>query len=575
MTFEGLFIGASGLFAGKKSMDVIGHNIANSTQDGYTRQRARYAPQAPVDLGTTGILGMGVEVTTIEQISDAFVEQRLRDANANESYTEEIMNSLRQMESLFNELTDNDLSSIMGEFWNSLEDLADRPADESSRVSFIQQAEATTQLLQEMTTRLASARVSVDNKVTGQVVEDVNSLLNEIAQLNSDIVSLETAGLTGDHANDLRDERNRKVKELSGYIDLTVYEQPNSSYEIVSNGQNLVTFDQANQLTTVLQNNGDKIYHDIRLVSNGVTISVTNGRLAGMVESRDQIIGAYEDDIHELAGNLIYQMNIIHSQGVGLKALDSVTSKNVVNDATLALNDSNLSLGFTPVSGTYQINNGSFNVEVVNNITGEVVATNIAVDLDGFGADTTLTSLTADIDAVANINANIDPQGHLVINADSSEYSFRFSDDNTNVLAFLGVNVLFEGYNASTMAVNSDILNDFELIAVGKSSLPSDNTNILDMLALRETKVMSSGSQTFDEYYQGVVGGLGVETKKAMTSHTAAEALMSNVQNEREEISGVSLDEEMSELIRFQRAYQASARYISTVNFMLDVLISM
>jgi flagellar hook-associated protein 1 FlgK len=139
----------------------------------------------------------------------------------------------------------------------------------------------------------------------------------------------------------------------------------------------------------------------------------------------------------------------------------------------------------------------------------------------------------------------------------------------------MGVNTFWTGHSAATMDVNPAILADQRLLAAGKTTAAGDTDNLLELIALREAAVADGGTKTFDEFYRSVVGRLGTEAQRVNDRQALHNDLSLRLENERQAVSGVSLDEEMTRMIQFQRAYQAAARVITVSDAMLDTLINL
>jgi flagellar hook-associated protein 1 FlgK len=131
------------------------------------------------------------------------------------------------------------------------------------------------------------------------------------------------------------------------------------------------------------------------------------------------------------------------------------------------------------------------------------------------------------------------------------------------------------GHDAATIDVSPAILADERLVATGKTTAPGDTDNLLDLIALRDLQVADGGTKTFEDHYQTIIGRLGSESRRVSDRMLVRNDLVAQLENERQQISGVSLDEEMTRMIQFQRAYQASARVITVSNDMLETLINM
>jgi flagellar hook-associated protein 1 FlgK len=300
---------------------------------------------------------------------------------------------------------------------------------------------------------------------------------------------------------------------------------------------------------------------------NNGTMKVTGGQLGGLVAVRQQI-GDTIDNVDSLASNLIFELNKIHASGQGLAGFSSVTSSASVKDPAVALNDPASGLKFTP-------KNGSFVLHIKQKTSGLETSTLIPVDLDGLnGNDTTLNSLAASIDAATGVSATINA-GKLVVTADSSDIEVSFSQDSSGALAALGVNNFFTGSDARDIAVNQTLKDQPTLLAAARNGNTGDNQTALAIAALESTKLSSLKGASLKENYQGMVNGVGVAAATAKTNAEATTAVQQTLENQRESLSGVSLDEEAVNMMRQQRAFQAASRVISAVDEMLKTIIQM
>ena len=267
--------------------------------------------------------------------------------------------------------------------------------------------------------------------------------------------------------------------------------------------------------------------------------------------------------------------------------------------------------GFTSVTGSYTATNASGQMGTVNSgldfydkiadgsfklwlyaPDGTVVSeTNIVIDAD----TTTMADLSTTIGSLGEFNSSI-VDGALNIEIDQSSYAgytFAFSDDSSNILAALGINTFFTSSNARNMGINDNILLDKNNIAAGKVSstgefFSGDNTNSLDMSNLQYTNVTvkqwsysrsEGGSSldvtnvTLDEYLHQMVGSIGIESQSIQREKDYNNAIQEQMSITRDNISAVSLDEEMADLIRYQHAYMAAAKLITTAQEMLDEIL--
>jgi flagellar hook-associated protein 1 FlgK len=303
------------------------------------------------------------------------------------------------------------------------------------------------------------------------------------------------------------------------------------------------------------------------------------------LDTRDEIVGKYQLDLDALTKEFIWSVNQQHSQGVGLEGFSSVTGSNAVSDNMKELGTIDSGLDYHD-----KVSNGSFRLWVYD-ANGNVVgsgATPITIDADTGG--TTLTSLSNDIGAINHINTSI-TNGKLTITADSG-YTFAFSDDTSNVLAALGINTFFTGSNASSIGVNNVIgsnKNNIAAAQVGSDGAiaSGNNANALAVTDLQNTSLNisqwtcdringdteGSTTSTIEDYYHSMVGSIGIASASVSRDKTFSDTMVNEISNIRDSISGVSLDEELTNLIKYQHAYAAATKLISTSDEMLSTLL--
>ena len=562
-----------GLIVQQNGLNVTGHNIANANTPGFSRQRAELVPARP-DYYPFGAVGRGVEIQNIVRIVDNFLLTQMRDAFSRANGDDVLASIYDRLEVVFNELSENDLSTSANKFFDSLHDLSVNVEGEATRGLVLQQALSLRDQVNVTYTTLRDFYLQLNNDIETQV-DRANELLDEIADLNVQISTSEGGGNLS--ANDLRDTRDQKLAKLSEIMNITVIEQPSGAVNVTTRGMPMVMYSHAFHLTTTQASGAGLPSLEVRFVDDNSLLMATEGTLPATIQGRDQILSGFMDDLDRWTSEFMFEFNRVHSQGVGSVPLTTVTSDNAVVDPNVALDQ--IDMGFTPWPGTFQITNGSITVAVVSSVSGEVHEYNIPVDLDGVApADTTLNSLVAAINATVpagTIQASVDAAGRMRVDSlDPNNFGFYFSEDTSGLLATLGIGNFWTGHDAASIDVNPALLADERLLATGKSTAPGDNTNLLDLIALRDAKVASGGSKTFEENYRSIIGRMAVESNRTSSRLAVRSDLVMRLENERESVSGVSLDEEMTKMIQFQRAYQAAARVISVSDIMLDTLIN-
>jgi flagellar hook-associated protein 1 FlgK len=556
--YSAFSIGRTALVANQAALEVIGNNIANASTPNYSRQVPIMVPGPSLNTGMH--LGTGVRLESIRRVYDSAVESRLRDAISNGQSTQIQQQMLDRIEALYSETTDTDLSTALTTFFNSFSELANDPQNLGVRTIVVENCRQLADLIKSMRDGLDTLRKEADYSVRVTAAE-INRLSREIADLNVQVLSAEE-GQVGSAPN-LRDQRDAKIRELAELIQVRAVELDNGQTNIIVGNQVLVDGRYYRELTTKIIEDRNLGVYEVRFADNDELVALTGGALQGHVASRDSWAGEQVDSLDQLAQALIFEANLLHAEGIGLIEQRVVRSENFVLDAAAVLNSVDAGLFNKP-------RHGSFLIHVTNAVSGMTETSVVTVDLDGLGADDSLSSLAAKLDALDNVTSYVDATGHLVIEGSTSEIRLSFTEDSSQVLACLGVNSLFTGYDSVTIGMSSAVQADPRLLAAGLTSQAGDNGNALRLAGLADTPLASLGNTSLLDYHNQAATRLAVNTAAARSSNEAVQAFLSTMNDEREAISGVSLDEEAVSLIRYQKAYTAAARYMSTLSELLD-----
>jgi flagellar hook-associated protein 1 FlgK len=575
-----LSIAKDALAAQQYGIDVTGHNIANVNTPGYSRQSPVFEAKQPEPYSGV-LLGRGVDTTEVLRASDQVIESRLMQEKSNMFSFKEMENYMQVFEGLFNENSESSLSSLIGDFWNLWHDLANNPSGTPERVALYEHSVLLSQQFNDLDGELSQLNRDLTNALGGGI-EKINEITADIARLNNEIAGLEIDGI----ANDLRDQRNTLASELAEYIDMKIFEQSNGSYTIVS-AKGCVLVNQ-NESYDLEMNGAAVEWHGSGSTTVDITNHIANGKLGGWLDMRDEIVAKYQGDLNALAEEFIWGINQQHSQGAGLDALSALTGTYGASDPGAAVTSAASGLDFYD-----RIVSGTFEVWIYDD--GGALVNGGATTVNVNAGATTLNQIAADITALdpgGNITASVNADGHLEITT-ANGYTFAFSDDTSNVLAALGINTFFEGATAGGMGVNDVIGLNKDYIAAAQidasgNYASGDNTNALVMTDLqfasrsiglwtcdrREGNTEGTTTATIEDYYHAMVGSIGIKAASISSSRAFNEVMVNELTTMRESISGVSLDEEMTELIRFQNAFAAAAKLITVADEMLDTLIS-
>lgn len=573
-----LQIGRSALTASQVAIQVTGNNYANATTPGYSRQTISFAPTRDVRAGDY-FLGRGVQVQGIRRQIDSAIQARLWSGISEQSSANIDLQLLSQLESTLNELTENDLSSEFSRFFDAWSQLANSPNQQGTRALVINQGRTLASSMRALRSDLTAIRSQIDRQL-GSTVSEANNLLNRVADINTAIVQAE-AGTSV--SNTLRDQRDQLVSELSALVDVTTVEQANGVLDVLVGSIPVVLAGQNRGIELRTTTTGTDVNVSVNLKQDGTELNITSGSVGGLLRQRGQSVEASIEQLDTVAGQLIHEVNRVHSGGYSGAPLTGVLGERAIDpsDQSLALNDpNNLSLANLPFAPT----NGGFLITVRNQSTGATETVRIDIDLDGldsagnpgFADDTSLADIVSQLNGVANVTASVGADGKLRIDADSG-FSFEFSEDSSGALAVLGVNTYFTGSSASDIDVRQSLVDNPELLVAGslKGQDRTDNGTALAIVGLRDQANAALGGRSITQSWIDAAQQVGSNAAAAINRAEATTLVRENLEAQRAAVSGVSLDEESINLLAFQQQYQGAARFISAVNDLTQELLAL
>lgn len=601
---SGLFstfnIAKRGMNVQQRSIDVTSHNISNSNTSGYSRQRAKIETSRPQSMsGNVGQVGTGAQVAAIERVRDSFLDYQVRGETSTLGKYDVRSNFLYEVETIFNEPSETGISSLMGKFFDSFQELSKQPSSSNARTVVAQQSAALADALNHTYTQLEKLQTNAQDLIRSGVTE-ANSLLEQVDRLNQEIISVKVAGNT---PNDLLDKRDSLLDELSYKFNFVVDKRefegidirpedvgsmkapniitssPNteaarfsyiSSVEVDGNdpsgNTHIITYykngnmqsdenkqtmrvsgltkDQLKEIkdTRIIWANskGQATKGDGHAIGNGELVQASEvmifnpkgGEISGVV-SVQKDIQDYMDQLNKLAKTVAFSVNAVHS---GMEAPlnnggepDRDSTPFFVNKSVVRYNDKNILINLDDtLYGEEEITakNISMNKEILEDVMKIKTRTNdnkfaYASDNDMDGDSDGARAL-----AIAQLRDSI----------------LRVQDINETVIS----------------------RKDMFEFSKGGSSLQDNGMQIVN----------SSSGMKMDSYFKDTIDRLGVQAQEASRMVINQEELLFSLDESRTAISGVSLDEEMANLVQFQHAYNASAKIISTIDELLDVVIN-
>ncbi len=546
-------IGLKALGTQQLSMNVASHNIANANTPGYNRQRAVTETTEPLYLGPQGHMGTGVTVSTIERLYDSFTTNQIN--LQIQSYGSAVAKHpvLRSAELVFNETAGDGLGQALSAFFNAWESLAGHPESSVQREAVLQSGHQLASAFQRTHDQLSTVQVEAERAIT-DTVTTINNLTAEIAFLNGEIKGSEGGGAS---ANDFRDRRDLLVEKLSENIGINTFESGDGGVTILlAGGMALLESSTYNSLAAagpIVQLIGGQ-----GNVSD-ITGRLSAGRLGGLVDARNDHVQSYMDSVNDLAARVAVTVNGLHHDGYGLdgttnnlffQQLPLATGPAAVNTGGAAIGPGVVSDPPALTADDYEIRftaPGSY--DVVNTTTGATLTTGAAYTSGG--AITDMPGLTV----VVTDGASPPAVGDV----------FTVGIERDHLAAGL---VLSSAIAASPNAVAAAGEDPLSVSGAG------DNRAALAVAGLGNSQIMSRNTATFSEFYSTVLATAGYDVRNAESDEALFEFSLQELNSLRDSVSGVSIDEESLNLVKFQNAYAAAARLINTSVEMLDILMS-
>ncbi len=562
--FSSIQQSANALTVAQLGLNVTGNNIANANTPGYIRQELVQSTAAGFRYGDV-ILGYGVRANGVVQKIDEFMTERLRQTGSNLAASEALGDIYKQIETAFAELGDNDLSTQLSNFSNSIQDMLNQPGNDSLRRLVIERGNSLTGQVRS----LKSTMTDLSNKLNSEIqnsATEINRLTERLATLNQRIVQMEGGRTSGSDAVGLRDERLQVLSDLAQVVDIRAVEQPSGSVTVYVGGEYLVADGLKRDVAFALRKDGDRVVPEVHLADTDSPLQISAGRLKGLYDARDGAASKAIGDLDEFARNLIEQFNRIHTQGQGLDGYASLVSNNATDDTTAPLDLAGLDT---------KIENGSFELRVHDLESGMDRTTVVRIALTGGANDTTLEDVRDQISAISGMTASITPEGGLKIQSSNPKLQFSFGNDTSGFLTAIGMNTFFSGNSADTIKVNDAIAKNPRLLAASLSGIGGGTENAVKLAQAFDEPLAKLGNQSLKQNYENFVVRTTQDINVQQGTTDGLRNFYKTLESQNMSISGVNLDEEAIKMIFYQRAFQASSRVIKASSEMLDTLVNL
>lgn len=556
-----LQIGRSAIVASQAAMQVAGNNMANAATPGYHRRTVHLAGSRDEIIVAGAFAGTGVTLQAIKREVDTALQARFRDASSEQNANLIDQRFLAALETIQNELTDNDLSSALSDFFNSFSELANNPEDHAIRSLVVETGLALADRIASLGQAYQKTIEEIDRSL-GTTIIEANDLLNGISMLNGQITQTEQGA---SEAGNLRDQRDALINELAQFIDLTVIEQESGSVDILVDSVPILLAGVNRGLDVRYETVNGQLDVSFRVAADGTQLQASAGTIGGLLRQRVDTIEPAINDLDTFAGELIHQVNRTHSQGQGRHGFESVAGTYLVDDTTLNLNNVDVGLEFP-------IDNGSFFIHVTHQATGVRTTHQINVNGNADSLDDLIARINVGV-GVPNVTAGSGFGGVLTLDA-ATGYEISFSDDTSGALAALGINTFFTGHNGSTMGINQAVKGNPNLLAAGAGHVAGSNDTALALADLQDKPISTLSDRSLRQYWHDAVNSLAVKSGAANLAVESSTLVSQSLEAQIQAVSGVSIDEESINLLMFQRQFQAAARFISVIDETLQTLLS-
>ncbi|GHU48810.1 flagellar hook protein FlgK [Spirochaetia bacterium] len=623
-TFMGIEIGKRAMEAHQQAMSTIGHNLANQSTQGYSRQRVELSAFEPIYLPglnreeTAGQLGQGVVVSRIERMRDQLLDKRIVAQESGEGYWASRDPYIRMMEQIYLEPGENSVRSKMDAFWNAWEELSLYPTDNAPRTAVLERGKTLIDGIHDRFNALRGLQTMTNEDIELQISR-VNELSRQIAGINNDIQKIQAQG---DNPNDLLDRRDLLTDQLATLIDIRIDSRDPDEYMIHTAGMVLVQGHIGRQFTLERPAPGQDTQIDafgrIHWADTGDEVQFKSGSLAALVELRDGSIRTEIQELDSMTMHFTDLVNEVHRSAYGLNGATGndfftehpfVTNVNGnydrdgdgVFDSTYLFRMNGLNtldekaqvglegtLTLSAASGT--INVPYYPTDSVGDIMGRInnSGAEVSARLTNEGKLSLKASASLDPDNPDFVIRHVEDSGFFLtgyaglLQAAGPEGAYNWAQADAAAQVQGGPAVIATAPTAHPsgwIEVNPVLLKDVSAVAAGlgengRAANPGNGEAAMAIASIRNTQVMVGKVRNFDDYFAESVGRVGMLGEQSGRALETQNLIMKQLRDMRESVSGVNVDEELSNMIKYQHGYSAAARFVTTVNSMLDLIIN-
>ena len=619
-TFSGIEMSKRALNAHSKSLQIVGHNINNINTEGYSKQRVDLKTMIPLHIPglrpeIPGQIGQGVEQSQIIRQRNLGLDNQIFSQGHKEAYWDTRNAYMSRLESMYNEVGESSIRNMLDRYWESWQEVATNPEEGAARTVLLERADTLISGIRDRYSQLTDMRTMLDDEVV-YTANLINQYTKDISTLNHKIYESQSLG---DSPNDWLDRRDLLVEKLGKLVNITVDRNDPNEFLVHTNGKVLVQGDEFRTFE-IVKNADDVNTHTVRWADTGEEVDYTGGSLASLIDLRDEDVRGELQKLNTFSIVLTDETNNLHTQGY---SLTGERGRNFFVETPAVIN----------AQGNLDVTqDGTFDESRIYRLTGKnelhknsIIGVSGEITLQGTTAEETIIVAYNATDTVqqvidrmngsgAEINASLDSNNRITIHANTShdnnnpdfvlrvlEDSGEFLSGYSGLLSTLGgdggfnwkqanaVDVLVEGTSygvapyldpAASMTVNAFVRKQPQEIAVSVLAQDGvvdvgDGAIGLKIANLRINDVGLGEAKSFDDYFAESVASVASRGEEAEIRSKTYSLIMDQLREERSSVSGVSLDEELQDMIKFQTAYGAAAKFLTNLNQTFETLLNM
>ena len=603
--FGSFYVGNSGLVNAQNAINVTANNLANVDTPGYVREQVRFSDKSYITRVNPTIRtnmqqnGLGVSVSDVAHARDIFLDKAYRRENGRSEFYSSMYNAVAYVEDILQETDGEEFKQSVADLWKAFQEFGKDPSNSTNQSLILQKSELFLSRTASVYSDLQKYQENINEEISDKI-DRVNEIGKRVNELNYEIMKVESNGL--ETAMTLRDERDYLIDELSGYLNIEAKENSTGQVIIKAEGVTFVDEDGFNKIGLRVKESakgtgfytpfwghlsdaakGETGYTDVFDFSMDISTEYNNdiGSIKALLYARGENYGEYEYLDTEAQANFSQEFKDKYAYS---KIDDCVVAETqaevtyLLHKVILAMND-------------IMVPNKTMSADEIQAAAGNRATSITAYDTNG--KEYQITSSTKILDA-ENCNVGADkkiPPEELFVRDNCERYTevtYTDQDGNTQTLYVYNEEDEYDTntlYKIGNVSINPDLLKEVTKMPVYRQNGTADSNGAVDMslgtkitAAWQQTSMVIAPDDTvpcnFEDYYDKIIDRLGISGNVYYTASQTMSATVASVDNQRQQVIGVSSDEELTNMIKYQSAYNAASRYITVISEMTDTIVS-